>query len=147
MSRSKCKVSFRVYVTDHDIDPTVVGTAETWIENNKICVRMKDGDPYFVYNCVKEVAFQENIERRNKRRMVGADHGSFFIYIARVPELFTREIETVMLPPKYRFSSSPRIAARDETGLSSSRMRRLQDLLDNFDVFDDFIEAEEEEDA
>jgi hypothetical protein len=124
----KYKIIFKTYITDFDIDPEEVGRGFVWLENNALKIRISNGDPYFVYSCIKDTSIEEMIVKRLKssRRIAYAHNDTISLYISRTPELFVREpLDTALLPPKYRISSSPRIVASDETGLEQSRSRRF----------------------
>lgn len=138
----KYKVLFKVYVSDYDLDPSTIAEATVWMEKGVVKMRIEKGDPYFVYNCAKEVNLQREIERRSKkRRIVGESTTSIIFYISRSPELFVMDCgETSRLPPKYRFSSFPRHTADDESGLEPTGERLLQDLIDRLDPLDYFAE-------
>lgn len=143
----KYKIIFKTYVTDFDLDPEEVGRGFVWIENNKLVIKLVSGDPYFIYSCVKDSTIEESIIKRIKstRRRIQNHNDVINMYVSRSPELFVREpLETALLPPKYRFSSAPRITAPDETGLEHTRNQRYH-FINGLDDFEDIFGFDLEE--
>ena len=140
-SEMKYNIIFKTYITDFDIDPEEVGRGQVWLENDKLKIKITSGDPYFIYSCVKDSTIEEAIKKRLKssRRTAYAHNDIISMYVSRNPELFVREpLDTALLPPKYRFSSSPRITAPDENGLEYTRNHRYN-IINNFQDIEEII--------